>query len=157
MVGLQPIASFDDWTKLVRAPLVWLGMPDPASSIFSSMATDPDREILGRLLTGWWETFGDAPTSVSDLAKKCEIAIGYGKETYLVDSVREIAEQRGTLNRKKLGRWISRHQGQIVEGKKLTRGTRQSGSERWVVSSIAISPHLELDAGSSNEFCAAIV
>lgn len=132
--GLAPLTSFDDWTKWVRSPLVWLGMADPAASMFASMANDPDREMLGRLLESWWVSFRDKPTSVSDIVKKCEITMASGQNTDLVESVREVGEQAGKINRRRFGRWISRHQGQIVCGRKLMRGSKQSGSERWIVS-----------------------
>jgi hypothetical protein len=38
--GLQPLGSYGEWTRLVRAPLVWLGLPDPAASVFTRMAED---------------------------------------------------------------------------------------------------------------------
>ena len=131
--GLMPISSFDKWTQWVRSPLVWLGMTDPAASMFESLANDPYRERLGRLLKSWSDVFGEKPTSVSDIVKRCELNIGYGHNSDLLEAVRDIAEQSGKINRKRLGGWLSRHQGQLVDGLKLIRGTKQSGSVLWVV------------------------
>ena len=46
----KPLTSYGRWSDWVRQPLLWLGLPDPATAVFDAMATDPDRETLGRLL-----------------------------------------------------------------------------------------------------------
>lgn len=130
--NLPPLGSFDEWTKLVRAPLVWLGLPDPAA-VFTTMKTDPDRELLGRLMLNLYKTFGDKPISVSQLVTRIDTEISTGLNSDLAEVVREIAEQQGKINRRTLGRWISRHQGVIVDGYILSKSTKSGGSERWQV------------------------
>lgn len=130
---LQSLGSFDDWTRLVRAPLVWLGMPDPATALYTTIKADPDREILGRLMANLFKTFGDKPVSVSDLVARIDAEIGTGRNSELAEVVREIAEQQGKINRRTLGRWISRHQGVIVDRFVLSKSTKSGGSERWQV------------------------
>ena len=130
---MKKLGSFDHWSALVRSPLVWLGLPDPATSMFTTMATDPDREQLGRLMDAWEKRFGDQPTSVSDVVKAIEKDIMCFTQSDLLETVREVAEQGGKLNRRTLGRWISRHQGQLVDGRKFMRGSKSAGSERWLV------------------------
>ena len=39
--ALQPIASFADWSNLVRSALVWLGCADPADSMEAAREDDP--------------------------------------------------------------------------------------------------------------------
>lgn len=131
--NLPPLGGFDEWTKLVRAPLVWLGLPDPAAAVFTTMKVDPDREQLGRLMVNIYKTFGDKPTSVSELVTRIDTEISAGLNGDLAEVVREIAEQQGKINRRTLGRWISRHQGVIVDGYILSKSTKSGGSERWQV------------------------
>lgn len=131
--NLPSLASYDDWTRLVRAPLVWLGLPDPATALFTTIKVDPDRELLRRLMVNLYKTFGDKPISVSELVTRIDTEIGSVLNSDLAEVVREIAEQQGKINRRTLGRWISRHQGVIVDGYILSKSTKSGGSERWQV------------------------
>jgi len=47
---LTPIASFGDWSDLVRSALVWLGCDDPALSMEAARADDPELAQLRELL-----------------------------------------------------------------------------------------------------------
>lgn len=128
---LKPLGNYGDWNRLARAPLVWLGLSDPATAIFESMASDPDREALGRLLLAWQRVFGSSLTNIREVADKIDITGSINAE--LSEIVREIADERGSINRRRLGRWIARHQGRIVHGLKFVRDTPKGGSERWKV------------------------
>jgi len=132
--ALQPLGSYGEWTKLVRAPLVWLGLPDPATAVFERITEDPDRETLAMLLEAWRRRFGDRPTPVRRVAD--DVTLDH--DTDLADAVRDIAEERGSINRKRLGRWIARHQGRPVNGYKFERGPRGNGAETWCVVGLGV-------------------
>jgi hypothetical protein len=53
---LKPWGSYDDWSGLVRAALVWAGMPDPAATR-ANLVGQSDREAaaLRALIAGWQE------------------------------------------------------------------------------------------------------
>ena len=101
------------------------------------MAEDPDRETLGRMLLAWKAAFGSSPTAVRDALKHTE---GFGSNNAsraeLTELFRDVAELKGEVNRNRLGRWIARHQGRIVNGLKFTRDTPAGGSERWSVKGV---------------------
>ena len=153
--GLQKLSSFDHWTRLVRSPLVWLEQPDPATTMFTTIVNDPDREQLGELLAAWYKKYGSKPTSISDIAKLVENGAFCPATIELAEVAKEIAEQKGVINRKSLGRWILRHQGQIVGGLKFARGSKCAGSARWVVKPIekasAINPATDDQLGYLND------
>jgi hypothetical protein len=50
--------------------------------------------------------------------------------------LREIAEDKGQINRRRLGRWISRHQGRIVDGLRFVRASGTTSAERWQAKSV---------------------
>lgn len=127
---LQPLGSYAQWTRLVRSPLVWLGQPDPAVPVFDRMADDPDRETLGRLLQAWHARFGKSATAVREVVAAVDAIV---PDPELAEVVRDVSEERGVINRRRLGRWLARHQGRLVDGMKLVRASRISGSERWQV------------------------
>jgi hypothetical protein len=61
----------------------------------------------------------------------------------LVEVLRDIAEERGQINRRKLGWWIRRHVGQIVDGLRFVRSTGNRSAEAWQVEKVeSVSPVL---------------
>ena len=55
----------------------------------------------------------------------------------LREVLREIADERGEINRRRLGKWISRKQGVIVDGLRFERASGTTSAERWRVKSVA--------------------
>lgn len=134
MTECKPLAGFSDWSDLCRQPLLWLRLADPASSIFEAMNKDPDREQLGQLLTAWWVVFENKPIMIRDAVKESLIQ---GKYNELKEMLHDIADERGEINRRRLGRWIQRHEGQIVEGLRFIRCSGKTSAERWQVESVS--------------------
>lgn len=66
---LPPIASFGDWSDLVRSALVWLGCTDPAVSMEAAREDDPELAELREVLTLWEAAFGqDEGLTTRDVA-----------------------------------------------------------------------------------------
>jgi hypothetical protein len=127
----RSMAGYSDWTNLCRQPLLWLGLADATESLFEAMAEDPDRETLGRLLTGWQSAFGKTAARVRD-------AVSSGVEhTELHEVLRDIADEHGEINRHRLGRWIKRHEGRIVDGRRFVRASGTRSAEAWQVESVS--------------------
>lgn len=131
----KSFAGFGDWSELCRQPLLWLGYADPAASIFEAIKEDPDREQLGRLLTAWQAIFGNVPKMVREAVNK---SILPGNDYIeLKEILHDIADERGEINRHRLGRWIKRHEGQIVDGLRFLRSSGNTSAERWQVESVS--------------------
>jgi hypothetical protein len=132
----KALASYEDWSDLIRQPLLWLGLPDPAASVYSAMAADPDKETLGLLLFTLEKAVGNKPMMVRDMV---ELASPVSLKPALKDLhevLCDIAAERGQINRKRLGRWISRHAGRIVDGLKFEKVTSARNAEQWRVARI---------------------
>jgi len=125
----KSLASYGDWSDLCRQPLLWLGCVDPTASVFQAMAEDPDRETLARLLNAWFAGFGKTPAMVRDAVKQAHAL--YDEHAELREVLRDIADERGEINRRKLGWWIRRHAGRIVDGMRIVRATGNGSAERW--------------------------
>ncbi len=68
------IASYGGaWSDYCRHPLIWLGMPDPATALFEQLKNDPDREALGKLLSEWYRRFGSAATTIRKVVAKAYV------------------------------------------------------------------------------------
>jgi hypothetical protein len=67
-VTLRPMGSYEAWSRLVRAALVWAGEPDPAETQDALReGADVEREEWRALLGAWYAVFGDKPTRASDV------------------------------------------------------------------------------------------
>ena len=130
----KSLAGYGDWSDLCRQPLLWLGCPDPAVSVFEAMAEDPDRETLGRLLTAWQMAFGKMPAMVRDAVK--ESSTFHEENAELREVIHDIADERGEINRRKLGWWIRRHSGRIVDGRRFVRASGNRSAEAWWVEEV---------------------
>ena len=126
---VSPLASYEQWSDWVRQPLLWLGMVDPADCVFEQLQQDPDREVLGRLLHAWHSEFGTKPTMIREVLDKVK---NFGKDE-LWDALREVAEERGEINRRRLGKWIARHNSRIVDGMRFEKASGTTSAERWSV------------------------
>ncbi len=138
----KSLAGFGEWSDLCRQPLLWLGLADPTESVFEAMAEDPDRETLDRLLTAWQAVFGRAPAMVRE-AVRISSEFGADANVELSEVLRDIADERGAINRKRLGRWIKRHAGRIVNGRRFARADGSRAAEAWrveLVSSVSSGP-----------------
>lgn len=135
----KPLAGFSDWSARCRQPLLWLGLADATGSVFKAMAEDPDRETLGRLLTGWRAAFGKTAAMVRDAVKQASAF--RDEHVELREVLRDIADERGEINRRKLGWWIKRHAGRIVDGLRFVRASGNRSAEAWQVESVSpVSP-----------------
>jgi hypothetical protein len=126
------IASFGgEWADHCRHPLIWLGQPDPAEAFFKQLKSDPDVELLGRLLSQWHRAYGSTP-------KPLRVAVGeLHKHVDLQDAIAEFpVMDRGEVNRSKLGWLLKRNAQRIVDGLMFER---VDGSERtaWKVVRVA--------------------
>lgn len=131
----KALASYGQWSDLCRQPLLWLRCADPTASAFEAMAEDPDRETLARLLTAWLVVFGKSPAMVRDAIKHAHLV--HDEHTELREVLHDIAAERGEINRRKLGWWIRRHAGRIVDGLRFVRASGNSSAEKWRVESVS--------------------
>jgi len=129
----KPMAGYGDWSDLCRQPLLWLGLADATESVFEAMAEDPDREALDRLLTGWQSAFGKREAMVRDAVR---VATSGDDHAELREVLRDIADERGEINRRRLGWWIKRNAGRIVDGRRFVRASGNRSAEAWRVESV---------------------
>lgn len=135
MAECKSLAGFSDWSALCRQPLLWLGLTDATESVFKAMAEDPDRETLARLLTAWQSAFGKTAAMVRDAVKRASTC--QDEHAELREVLRDIADERGEINRRKLGWWIKRHAGRIVDGLRFVRASGTRSAEAWQVESVS--------------------
>jgi hypothetical protein len=134
MTPCNPVASYGEWTRLCCQPLLWLNQPDPAASVFVGMAEDPEREILGKLIAGWYEQFGEAAKLVRDVVGRSGTLCPAAEDFH--ETLLEITGERDRVNPRKLGQWFKKRAGQVVNGKRLVKAPKTRNAESWRVESV---------------------
>ena len=131
------IVSYDGaWSDYCRHPLMWLGLPDPATSLLEQVKNDPDADALKGLMTAWRNVFGATPTTVR---KAVNIAQNPGQSD-LLDSIREFpVEERGEINRSKLGWLLKKNANRIVSGFEFQKA-EADGRTAWCVVAVNSPP-----------------
>jgi hypothetical protein len=135
---VSPLATYGGaWADYCRHPLIWLGLPDPATGLLTQIAHDPDADALGHLLQLWFDRFQSRPMLIRDVLKQ----VGESwEDDELGEALREVADERGKINRGRLGWWIKRHEGRIVGGLEFRREELSRGHVAWrVVQEVAVS------------------
>ena len=111
---ILPFGRFETWSTMVRAPLVWAGLPDPCLSRAEVAKSDPTGEMLAALLTAWEACFGSAPTTT---ATAIATAKGdKGSEAVDLQAALEPFIERGEVNGRRLGNFLARHRDKIKRG-----------------------------------------
>lgn len=133
---VKPWGRFEAWTDLVRAPLVWLDRADPCQTIASIEKDDPERADLLRMLIAWKAAFGaDPATARKAVALASEVGMMLTDGGKLLREVLgDIAMDRGgTLNVRKVGKWLSRHVERRAEGMRFVKDREEDHVQTYKV------------------------
>lgn len=117
----KPLASFEQWSRLVRSALIWLGREDPIATMEAARVDDPITASLRGLFAAWEGAVGTGAKSAGELKALAEDRWS-DKLTHpeFNQALREVAEsRRGEIDARALGRYLGRHRGRIIDGLKL--------------------------------------
>jgi len=114
---LTPIGSYEDWSRFCRESLMWLGEPDPASSLINQVRDNTDNEALAVFLKQWRNSYHDESMTVRELISEAP-----GKPK-LLEILHELpVTDRGTIHPHLLGQYLKRHRGVRVNGLRIEDG-----------------------------------
>jgi putative DNA primase/helicase len=135
--ALPALASFEDWSRVVRSALVWLGRADPVSTMDRARAEDPITANLRGLLVAWYASVGSLARTAGQVKAFSETWATDGTTKYaaLTQALLEVAEdRRGGVDAKRLGRFLSQYQGRVVGGLKFVATDDAHAKQRlWKV------------------------
>jgi hypothetical protein len=63
---MKPLGSFEEWSELPRAALMWLGEPDP-NNTQEVEQDDPEKRWLRQVVLNWQRTFGADAVTLQDV------------------------------------------------------------------------------------------
>ena len=149
---LRALASFEDWSDLVRSALVWLGHADPCASMEEAREDDPELTELREVMVAWHDAFASEPRTIRRAIEAVTTPVAqadengdvpqYGGKTALPhadlrDVFMRLSGGRGTLDTTRIGKWMVAYEGRIVSiaglssGLKFMRDGKTEGCVRW--------------------------
>jgi hypothetical protein len=134
-----PWGRFEQWTDMVRAPLIWLGEKDPCASLAALEEEDPARQEHLAILAAWYEAFCDNKVTAREVIKDLnEAGVDYNERMHkLRELIKEIAEDnKGEMRPKRLASWLRRHAGRRVEGYQLVKVGEKDHTTVWQVKKV---------------------
>jgi putative DNA primase/helicase len=131
----SPIGSYGQWSKAVRSPLIWLGEADPIASMETARGQDPElmsiRELFGHWRTEMTLNEGYTSNSIIQVAcKRNADDTGFLRPEFR-DLLLRVAGDGGAVSSRRLGKWLSRISGRIVDGCRLVTRTDTSHGNRF--------------------------
>lgn len=134
------LASFNEWSDVVRSALVWCGEADPVVSMDASKAEDPETSALTTMLTAWAKVFGTGPdraVSLREVIERCE-ETGIGQEyehpelrIAVVSIMPDHLRQHPDVNR--LSYWLRSRRDRRAGGLWFTKRDSDHGPNSWWV------------------------
>lgn len=138
---ISPLGSFGEWSDLVRSALLWLGQADPVDTMEKSRANDPKLERLRAVMVQWRKVIGSETVSAGEAAQraaeKSSTLFESGRSTFNHAEFREallaVCNSGGFVEPGKLGNWLSRNKGRVVDGMRLELVGVKHGFNQWAL------------------------
>lgn len=121
--GPTALPSFEQWSNMVRDPLLWLGMPDPtetqdAETEDDSSGLDEAFTILGTTFAGKWFMAADIVSAVT----------GFADTDGKIARALQASACADAMSVQKVGYWLRDGRDKIVSGFKLERHPSKSNA-----------------------------
>ena len=113
-------SSFQDWSNFVRSALKWLDCADPAKTMEQARDDDPELSELRQVVGAWHGQYADIAQVSGRVA---EDAVETEREDNgdivlrrpaLRDALMQVAADGKGISTRRLGKWLSKHEGRIV-------------------------------------------
>ena len=136
IAGLYPLGGFELWDRMVRRPLVWLGMADPLKAAEGLRQQDPDIEAMRLLFESWRAAFPNGEATAAEVVAASLDGMMNGSvktNPDLYDAMQVICAEK--INSRRLGGWLRNHRDRIVDGMRLEHGGTDGHTKtaRWKV------------------------
>jgi hypothetical protein len=128
----KQLASFGDWSQLIRSSLVWLGRDDPVKTMDVARADDPVKSTLAEVVTAWRKVIGiSQPITAGEIKEKALSSAD--RDGLLLKALSSVASPpaRNEIDTLRLSKWLGRHKDRIV-GKLKIKSEKDSHSNQLV-------------------------
>ncbi len=130
--GTHGFGGFEKWDRMVRRPLLWLGLPDPLVTSEELRAADPDMEGMRLVYSAWFEEFGNRPVTVAEVISSAS-SVGQSANDDLRDALQLVCAEKA--NARRLGGWLRSHRERIIDDMQLKQAGMDGHKKvaRWMV------------------------
>jgi len=131
--GLPALGMFTAWDARIRAAVIWAhrlagGEADPLETQGRLVGEAPDREVLAALLSVWHSEVGEDVSTTAEVVKRAATSSG------LHDAIIGVgAEHGGKPDARRLGKYLQKAAGRVVQGLVVERRGTRDGLARWGV------------------------
>jgi putative DNA primase/helicase len=151
-VGVKPLAGFEGWSRMVRRPLIWLGLPDPVETMKEARAMDPNRMELQTRRDALLKIFGggsagklfNAPDVYQKTQEQWQTKQGY---RWRYDELRSAFAERN-MDARSIGKLLAKDEGKRSGGYWLERARNSTHGHGY---RIAGEPPVAPSASASEE------
>ena len=123
----EALGSFEVWSRWVRNAVIWLGEDDPCATMEASRANDPRMRDLAAVLHQWSSAIGPNYVTVKQAIERASDLPAFREALF------GVAGDHSAINSMKLGRWLGRYNGRVVERLRVEQGTIYQGVQQWRV------------------------
>jgi putative DNA primase/helicase len=137
---MPPLVSFEDWSHLVREPLIWLGCGDPVATQAALRSEDPRKVEKTQIFEAWKSDIGvggDRRCTTKEIIDVTETRAPLREALLMVASQRFGVDRK--IDPKVLGKWLSAQEGSIAANCKLMVDRADKARPKW---------YLEIHQGS---------
>jgi hypothetical protein len=121
-----PLPSFEQWSKFVREPLIWLGLPDPVET--QKREADEDKKYLRATFELLHTRFGSAEFSGVEIAHLAGGLADANGELIQALLNAGCQEPNSAL---KIGFWLRSNRDKVFNGQKLVAAGHYARGARW--------------------------
>jgi hypothetical protein len=137
-VSMRRMGTFEEWSAVVRAALVWAGCADPAETqdaLRETAATELDEQRA--LLEAWHAHVGSRPTALNALLTDLAGCIASNAEhetaAPLVSAIGAVCATDAKLTPRALGAQLKKRRDRVVGGLRLESAGSSKLGEQWRV------------------------
>jgi putative DNA primase/helicase len=135
-ITLNPLGSYETWSRRVREALVWLGCADPCETMASARRADPVTTQLSNVISSWRSNVGtDKPMTVQaivEMANRVDLGGAYSHPD-LREALLAVAVEGREINVRRLGKWLSKNEDRIIDHHKIARGNEKHHVFQWII------------------------
>jgi putative DNA primase/helicase len=140
--NIEAYGGFEEWSTMVRAPLVWLGCDDPCASRDAVEDADPETERLASFLDGLTldDQFKADEFTVAEAVEKArknalDVAAYGGDLTPLHEALAALC-WKGEIDPVAVGKAFGKYRGRVIDGRRLIRTGTRNKVAVWKVEAV---------------------
>jgi hypothetical protein len=128
----RALGSYEQWSRMVRGALMWVGLPDPVESMSEIHRDNPATEVMSALFECWEQVFGDRTVTAKDVLDAALAGDG-GSDTLV--SFQDVVSSacQGRSNTDALGKWLRDHKGKVSDGRSLVAAGQRQHVNLWKI------------------------